>query len=81
MKDNRDRLVRVFSGNLWQAQIVQSLLEANDIECLLKNDTVSAVTAPYLEPGGVVWVLVNIVDEEVAMGVIRENSHPSNPYN
>jgi hypothetical protein len=77
----QNHLVKVFNGDLWQAQIVQGLLEANNIACMLKNDTISAVTAPYITVGGEVWVLVNDCDEEAAMQLIAGNSLESNPFN
>ena len=77
----QNHLVKVFNGDLWQAQIVQGLLEANNIACMLKNDTISAVTAPYITVGGDVWVLVNDCDEEAAMQLIAGNSLESNPFN
>ena len=77
----QNHLVKVFNGNLWQAQIVQGLLEANNIACMLKNDTLSAVTSPYTSIGGEVWVLVNDCDEEAALALIGENVLESNPFN
>ena len=74
-------LVKVFNGNLWQAELVQGLLEANGIACMLKNDTLSAVTSPYTSIGGEVWVLVNDCDEEAALALIGENVLESNPFN
>lgn len=77
----QNHLVRVFNGNLWQAQLVQGLLEANHIDCMLENDTLSAVTSPYATLGGEVWVLVKDCDEEAAVGLIDGNSLASNPFN
>lgn len=78
---NQSELVKVFNGNLWQAQLVQGLLESNNIRCMLKNDTLSAVTSPYATLGGEVLVLVNDCDKEIAMGIIKENCIASNPFN
>ena len=77
----QNHLVKVFNGNLWQAELVQGLLEANNIACMLKNDTLSAVTSPYTSIGGEVWVLVNDCDEEAALALIEENVLESNPFN
>ena len=44
-KESQHKLVKVFSGNLWQAQIIQGLLEANHIVSILEDDTLSAVTS------------------------------------
>ncbi len=74
-------LVKVFNGNLWQAQLVQGLLESNHIKCMIENDTLSAVTSPYATLGGEVWVLVNDCDEEAAIGIIKNNKLESTPFN
>ena len=80
-KDSQHRLVKVFCGNLWQAQIIQGLLEANHIACMLENDTLSAVTSPYATLGGEVFVLVDSRDRESAEKLISKNSLSSVPYN
>lgn len=80
-KTRQHHLVKVFNGNLWQAQLVQGLLESNHIKCMIENDTLSAVTSPYANLGGEVWVLVNDSDEEAATDIIKENCLASNPFN
>ncbi len=73
--------VKVYSGNLWQAQIIQGLLEANNIICILRNDTASAVTSPYTDTAGEVLVMVDNRDMRFATLIIKECSLSSNPYN
>ena len=80
-KISQNHLVRVFNGNLWQAEIVQGLLQSNHIKCLIENDTLSAVTSPYATLGGEVWVLVNEHDEDAAAQLIRNNRLECNPFN
>ena len=80
-KESQHKLVKVFSGSLWQAQIIQGLLEANHIVSILENDTLSAVTSPYATLGGEVWVLVHMRDQETAVELISTNSLSSIPYN
>ncbi len=83
MKGNvpQNHLVRVFNGNLWEAQIIQGLLQSNHINCMIENDTLSAVTSPYATLGGEVWVLVNAGDEEAAALLIKESRLECNPFN
>lgn len=76
-----NRLVKIFSGDLWQAQLVQGQLKANGVESVLENDTMSAVTSPYATLGGCVWVLVNSADSERAEQIMAENSLEGNPFN
>lgn len=73
--------VQVYSGNLWQAQIIQGLLEANNIVCILKNNSASAVTSPYTDTAGEVLVMVDNRDTKFANIIIGECSLSSNPYN
>ncbi len=80
-KGEQHKLVKVFSGNLWQAQIIQGLLEANHIASMLENDTLSAVTSPYATLGGEVFVLVDMKDKDSATRLISTNSLSSVPYN
>ena len=78
---SQNRLVKVFSGSLWQAQVIQGLLEANHIVSILENETLSAVTSPYATLGGEVFVLVDIRDRDFAVKLISTNSLSSVPYN
>ncbi len=80
-RESRNKLVKVFSGSLWQAQVIQGLLEANHIVSMLENETLSAVTSPYATLGGEVFVLVDIRDREFAVRLISTNSLSSVPYN
>ena len=80
-RESRNKLVKVFSGSLCQAQVIQGLLEANHIVSMLENETLSAVTSPYATLGGEVFVLVDIRDREFAVRLISTNSLSSVPYN
>ncbi len=80
MNERRERYVKIFCGDLWQAQIIQNLLETNNIECILRNELPTTATAGK-EREGKVWVMVNNYDEIIAVGIIKDNSRPSNPYN
>ncbi len=77
----QNHLVRVFNGSLWQAEIVQGLLQSNHIKCMIENDTLSAVTSPYATLGGEVWVIVNACDEQTAISLIKNNRLECNPFN
>lgn len=80
-KKQQNHLVKIFGGNLWQAQLIQGLLEANNITCMLRNDTLSAVTSPYSTIGGEVWVLVDERDKDMAESIIERECISSAPYN
>lgn len=80
-KRGQNHLIKIFGGNLWQAQLVQGLLEANDIPCTLRNETMSAVTSPYATLGGEVWVLIDERNREMAEGILNGECVSSAPYN
>lgn len=80
-KVSQNHLVRVFNGNLWQAELVQGLLRSNHINSMIENDTMSAVTSPYATLGGEVWVLVDAHDKETALKFIKDEHLECNPFN
>ena len=43
----KEKLVEVYAGTLWQAEVVKGLLDANSIPCAVINETIGAVTSPY----------------------------------
>ena len=76
---NEERLVQVFAGTPWQAELVIGLLEANGITCVIKDETVGAVTSSYAGLDGDVLVIVAEEHEERALEVIRNNVVPVAP--
>ena len=74
MKNNNDeRLVQVFAGTLWQAELIKGLLDSNNIPCDIKDNTIGAVTSSYAGLDGDVVIIVNKEDEERAIETIKEN--------
>ena len=60
----------VFEGSLWEAEIVKGLLQAEEMDCMLRDETLGAVTSPYLTLGGNVKVLVNDEDYQRATRIV-----------
>ncbi|MBQ2809029.1 MAG: DUF2007 domain-containing protein [Bacteroidaceae bacterium] len=75
---NEERLVQVFAGNVWQAQLVKGLLDANGIQCAINDETVGAVISQYAPNIGDVYVVVTEENREKALKVIKENTNPEN---
>lgn len=67
-------LVEVYRGDLWEAELVKGLLEANGVQAMLKNETLSVLTSPYFNMGGGVVVLVNKEEQVYAEKVVKENT-------
>lgn len=73
------KVVQVFAGTLWQAELVKGLLDANAIPCVIQDDSLGVVTSPYLSMASDVLVLVGADDEAAALKVIEENTVPETP--
>lgn len=76
---NEEKLVQVFAGNLWQAQLVKGLLDANAVPCMINDETIGAVTSQYAPNVGDVYVMVTEENEAQAIKVIEENTIPDAP--
>ncbi len=73
MANANGRLVEVFTGDLWEAEVIKGLLESEGIISMVKDETLGVVTGYYLNTGKGVKVLVNEEDEQRAKSVIEEN--------
>lgn len=60
----------VFEGSLWEAEIVKGLLNTENVNCMLRDETLGAITSPYLTLGGKVKILVNDEDYQRAMSIM-----------
>ena len=76
---NEEKFVQVHAGNLWQAQLVKGLLDANAVPCVINDETLGAVTSHYAPNVGDVYVVVNEADKERALEVIEQNTIPDAP--
>lgn len=65
------KLVVIFDGSLFQAQMVKNLLENDGIESSLKDEIVGA-RSPVWRPGGGVKVMVNDSDYSRAKLIVDE---------
>ena len=62
----KGKLVEVYAGTLWQAEVVKGLLDANEIPCAVIDETIGAVTSPYSPTSGDAVVVVDEKDKERA---------------
>ena len=54
MKDiNKDKIIEVFSGTLWEAEMVKSLLQNAEIESFLKNINLNTYIYEPIQASGV----------------------------
>lgn len=74
MNGINEKLVQVYAGTLWQAQVVKGLLDSNGIRSVVLNETIGAVTSPYSPTAGDAVVAVNESDELRAVEIIKKES-------
>lgn len=67
---DKTKLVEVYKGSLWEAELLKTRLDDCGIECALKDGHVVNVVLPAAAVE--VRVLVNEVDFESAMVVVRD---------
>ena len=77
---NDIKLVEVFAGELWQATMVQNLLEDNQIQGFLENKLMGTIEPWVVSSGGFnpVKIIVSSADYEQSIKLIEEfnNSEP-----
>ena len=79
-KQNDIKLVEVFAGELWQATMVQNILEDNQIQAFLENELMGTIDPWIVVAGGFnpVKIIVSNLNYEPAIKLIEEfnNSKP-----
>ena len=81
---NELKLVEVFAGELWQATMIQNILEDNQIQAFLENELMGTIAPWRVSAGGFNPVQVNIssLDYDKAMKLIEEfNNNEPLEYN
>ena len=71
MNEVNEKLVTVFTGTVWQAEIIKGLLDTNEIPCVIMDETIGAITSSYAGLGKGVLVVVNEEDEQKALELIN----------
>ena len=69
---NKEKLVTVFTGTVWQAELIRGLLETNNIPCAIMDETIGAITSSYAGFDKGVLVVVNEEDEKKALEIIEK---------
>lgn len=63
--------IEEYSGAAFEAEVTRGLLEANGIQCILEDHTMSALTSHYLGIGGDMRILVAPSNLELAQRLIE----------
>ncbi len=53
MDNNKDRIIEVFSGTLWESEMVKSLLQDAEIESFLRNTNLNTYIYEPIQASGV----------------------------
>lgn len=71
---NQIRSVEIFTGMIYQAQMVVNLLENAGVDAYLQDEITGTLNLPWDNPGGVgmVKVTVSSADLEQAQAVVEE---------
>lgn len=75
MKENNEiTSVEIFTGTIWQVQMVKSLLENAEIEVFLQDEITGTLNLPWASSGGsgLVRVIVPVQDYERAKLIVDE---------
>jgi len=79
-KQNDIKLVEVFAGELWQATMIQNILEGNQIQVFMENGLMGTIEPWVVASGGLApfKIVVSNLDYEQAIKLIEEfnNSEP-----
>lgn len=75
--EDKSKLVEVFHGSLWEAELVKGLLHDRGVEADTQNGLLVNNTLP--ESAIEVSVVVNETDYEAAMEMIREREKTNIP--
>lgn len=57
---NKLEFVEIFSGELWQAEMIKEMLEDNGIQAYLGNELMGNIAPWIVTPGGTASVKINI---------------------
>lgn len=72
MEGQSDRLVCVFKGQAFEAEIVKARLEDSGIDAMVMNNTMSAIFSTYSVMAGDLSVMVNPQDESLALEILQD---------
>ena len=73
-RDNEIEPVEIFSGTIWEAEMVKSLLENAEITAFVKDEIMGTIAPWYSAPGGAgsVKVIVSNLDYDKAKLIVED---------
>jgi hypothetical protein len=71
MNRNKDSIIEIYSGTLWESEMIKSLLQDSEIESFLKNTVLNSYAFEPIQAAGVkVMILSN--DYEKAKIIVND---------
>ncbi|MCD6089968.1 MAG: DUF2007 domain-containing protein [Bacteroidales bacterium] len=72
--DDHIKAIELYSGTLWEAELLKSLLENAEIKSYIKDGIIGTAFPWHASPGGAnpVKVIVSSIDLEQALVVLQE---------
>lgn len=68
--ETKDRIVELYRGELWECQLMESILKDNGIDCFLKNNIRSGY-GPIVSPAEQVLIMINESDMEKGLTILE----------
>ena len=69
MDINKDSVIEIFSGTLWESELIKSLLQDSEIDSFLKNDVINSYIYEPIYASGV-KVMISCSDLEKAKEIV-----------
>ncbi|HBH48379.1 MAG TPA: hypothetical protein DDX98_07050 [Bacteroidales bacterium] len=69
--NNRDKTTEVFSGTMWEAELVKSLLTDYEIDCFLKHNVITSYALEPIQADNV-KVIVLEKNKQMAEQIVEE---------
>lgn len=66
----KERIVELYRGELWECQLIESILKDNEINCFLKNNIRNGY-GPIVSPAEQVQIMINESDMEKGVTILK----------
>lgn len=66
-----DRIVELYRGELWECQLLESILKNNNIDCFLTNSTRSGY-GPIVTPAQQIQIMIKDSDSIRGIEILKE---------
>lgn len=71
---NKDKIIDIYRGDLWECQLLESILLDAGIDCFLRNNVHSAY-GPIASLAAAVIVMINESDRDRAISLMKEHGY------